>query len=99
MKHLQILNLALAALAATLALVLGVVSILYLANLDAAPKMQRELPRLLAMTLMFSVLGGYAALVWWAQRVRQPWAPWSQAMLAPVLAAGVLIFMNIAGLQ
>lgn len=99
MKHLQILNLVLAALAATLALVLGVVCILYLANLDAAPKMQRELPRLLALTLMFSVLGGYAALVWWAQRARKPWAAWSQAALAPVLAAGYLAFVNITGLQ
>lgn len=99
MKHLQILNLTLAALAATLALVLGVVSILYFANLDMAPKMQRELPRLLAMTLMFAALGGYAALVWWAQRVHKTWAGWSQVALAPALAASYFAFLNITGLQ
>ncbi len=99
MKPLQILNLTLAALAATLALVLGVVCILYGANLDAAPKLQRELPRLLAMTLMFTLLSAYAGLVWWAQRGHKSWAAWSQAALAPVLAAAYLAFLCITGLQ
>lgn len=99
MKHLQIFNLSLLLLAATFAIVLGVVCILYLAQLDAAPLVRRELPRLLAITALFTALGAYAALVWWAQHAQKPWAWWPQLALAPVLVASFFAFQNITGLQ
>ena len=76
MRALLILNLLLLAAAATMALVLGVVCILYWANLDASPRMARELPGLLALTGMFTLLtlsGGGAVAAWrWMPRWRWP---------------------------
>ena len=99
MKHLQLLNLALAALAATFAIVLAVVCILYAANLDAAPQLHRELFRLLAATALFALFSGFAAWVWWAHHARKSWSWWSQAAMAPVLAATALALTRLVGIQ
>ncbi len=93
MKHLQILNLSLAAMAAAFAVVLAVVCVLYAANYDAAPKLARELPRLFVMTGLFAAFAGAAALAWWARSNRKTWAWWPQAALVPAAAA---VFFGIA---
>lgn len=65
MKTLLILDVLLTAAAVVMATVLGVVCILYWFNLDAAPRMARELPGILRLAAVFavpSVLGAAACL-------------------------------------
>lgn len=99
MKHLQILNLTLAAIAATFAVVLAVVCVLYAANYDAAPKIARELPRLFAVTVWFALFAGAALLAWWARHRQKTWAWWPQMALAPAAAAVFFGITSATGLR
>ena len=98
MRHLQLLNLCLAALAATFSVVLVVVCLMYAMNLDVAPRLQRELPRLLVTTALFASFALFAALVWWAHNEKKSWAWWSQAALLPALVMTAFGFVSLAGL-
>lgn len=84
MRALLILDAALMALAATMALVLGVVCILYAANLELSPRLAGELPGLLALTGVFAALAVAAAIAVWSLRRRA--APW---LVQPLFLLGV----------
>ena len=92
MKYLQILNLAIAALAATFALVLAVVAILYGFNLDKSAAIGRELPSLIGLVALFVICAIAATAAWWSRHSLKSWAGWMQAgavSLVVLCSAGV----------
>lgn len=97
MKYLQIVNAAVWALGAAMALVLAVVCILYAAHLDAAPRLRADLPRLLALTGLFVLFGAAGAAPFFAHRRRWPGRWLLQLAPLPVLGAIVLFFLGLRG--
>ena len=90
MKHLLILNLLLTAAAVTMATVLGVVCLLYWFNLDAAPRMARELPGIARLAAVFVPPALFCMLASWAVHRRH--AVW---WLAQGLFVAGLVFASI----
>lgn len=84
MKYLQILNLVMAALGSTLAIVLGVVGLLYVVHLGADPVVAAQLPAVLRFAAAFGALATGAALAWWSQRRLLAWRWLAQTL--PLLA-------------
>ena len=83
-RYLQILNMALAALGITLAVVLAVESFIYAWYLGADPLVRRQLPLLLELTAVFAVFTAAALLAFFAQRRQYAWR-WP-AQLLPFFA-------------
>lgn len=91
MKSLQVFNLVVVAAGAALGLVMGVVCVLYAANLDLEPSLRRELPRLLELTAWFSALSTAAALAWLAHR--RGWTlRWAMQGLPLIPVGGLVLF-------
>lgn len=90
MKSLQVFNLVLVAAGAAMGLVMGVVCVLYAANLDLEPSLRRELPLLLELTAWFMALSAAAALAWLAQRSGGLRWPTQALPLIPVM--GLVLF-------
>lgn len=74
MKYLQMLNLTLTAVAATFALVLGVVAILYGFHLDESTAVARQFPALLQLVVVFTVCTLVSAVTWWSRHRLKSWA-------------------------
>jgi hypothetical protein len=92
MKYLQIANGAVLALGLVMGLVLGVVCVLYLANLGSHPELRAELPALLQVTGLFLGLGLAGGAAFLGQRRGWPGRWLLQAVpLAPV--AGLALFL------
>jgi hypothetical protein len=96
MKHLQILNAAVLITGAAMAINLAVVCLLYHVHVTSEPRLAGDLPRLYALTGLFTGLGVAGAAAFLAHRRQWP-ARWLlQALpLAPV--AGIAVFL--AGLR
>lgn len=95
MKLLQIFNAVVLALTATFAITLGVVCLMYAANLDASPRMRAEWPTVVTVTAVFWVLSVFAGLAMWAQRRRTGWRWVAQAISAVALVAGAATLVRV----
>ena len=88
MKALLILDAALCALATTLAVVIGVVLILYSFHTDLSARISAEMPMLATIMICFAMLAGALGLAFWSQLRRVAWRWWAQA------GAGVAVFVG-----
>jgi hypothetical protein len=96
MKALQILNAAALIVGAAMAVNLAVVCLLYAVHADGAPRLAADLPRLYALTALFTGLGVAGACAFLAQR-RQWTARWLLQALPAVPVLGIAAFL--AGLR
>ncbi len=97
MKYLHYFNAVALALALTFALTLGVVSLMYLANLDASPRMRIEWPSVRNVTLVFVVLSVLAGAAFWGQYRHLRWRWGAQAILCAGLVVGALLIRAMVG--
>lgn len=97
MKYLQIVNAALLALGAVMALVLAVVSLLYGAHLEEAPRLRADLPRLLELTGWFLLLAAASGATFFGHRRRWPGRWLLQGTPLVALAAVILFFVRLRG--
>lgn len=95
MKALLIVDAALCALAATLALVLGVVLILYGFHTDLSASVAAEMPVLATVMGCFAVLAVALGLAFWGQLRRVAWRWWAQAVAAVAVIAGSLYLYRV----
>lgn len=95
MKALLIVNAALCALAATLALVLGVVLILYGFNTDLSSNIAADMPLLATITGIFLVLALVLGLAFWSQLRRVAWRWWAQAVAVFAVVAGSMLLYRL----
>jgi hypothetical protein len=97
MKALNLFNAAILALAASFALTLGVVCILYAFYLDAAPRMRSEWYMVMKLTLVFVLMTAVAAWAFWSQW-RQRRGRWlAEAVLVVALASGITWITRVLG--
>lgn len=97
MKALNLFNAAMLALAASFALTLGVVCVLYAFYLDAAPRMRSEWYMVMKLTLVFVLMTAVAAWAFWSQW-RQHRGRWfAEATLALALATGTAWIARVLG--
>ncbi|HEX4873079.1 MAG TPA: hypothetical protein VFV27_12270 [Nevskiaceae bacterium] len=85
MRYLQILVGAIAALAATLAMVCAVVMVLYAFHLDAAPNVRREIPTLATLVAGLALIAASGGLSFFALLRQRPWRWPALAGFAAVL--------------
>lgn len=95
MRALLILDAALFALAATLALVLGVVLILYGFHTDLSSRVGAEMPMLATVMGCFAVLALLLGIAFWSQLRRVAWRWWAQAAAAFAVIAGSLYLYRL----
>lgn len=92
MKGLQILNAAVLITGAVMAINLAVVCLLYGVHVDAAPRLGADLPRLYALTALFTALALAGAGAFFAHRRHWPLRWVLQALpIVPVLGLAVFI--------
>ena len=96
MKYLQIVNVAVLLLGATMAINLAVVCLLYGVHLDSEPQLRADLPGLYALTGLFTGLGLAGAGAFLGQRRLWP-GRWLLQALPVVPVVGILVFL--AGLR
>ncbi|WP_028007706.1 hypothetical protein [Solimonas flava] len=89
MKALNIFNAVMLALAATFAVTLGVVWILYAFNMDNEPRLHSEWRLVTHMTLSFLALTLVAAFAFWGQHRQRAWRWPAQGVQLLALAGGV----------
>mgnify|MGYP001616281493 CR=1 FL=1 len=90
MKYLLILDAALFALAATMAVVLGVVLIMYSAHSELSARIGTEMPALATLIGCFAVLSMAWGLAFWSLLRERVWHWWAQAGAVTSLAIGSL---------
>ncbi|HEY1078302.1 MAG TPA: hypothetical protein VGE51_16520 [Fontimonas sp.] len=95
MKLLRAFNGLLFALSVTFALTLGVVSLMYVVNLDTAPRVRAEWPTVAQTTAMFWALGVFSGLAWWSQRRALSWRWIAQALSLIVLIGAIFFFDRV----
>jgi hypothetical protein len=95
MKALLIVDAALCALAATLALVLGVVLILYGFHTDLSSRVGAEMPMLATVMGCFAVLAVALGLAFWGQLRRVTWRWWAQSIATLAVLAGSLFLYRL----
>lgn len=88
------LNAAICALGAALGVVMGVVCILYLANLDVEPRLRSQLPLLFAGTAGFLALGAAGGVAFAAHR-REWGLRWLLQGLPALPVAAVAAFLIV----
>ena len=96
MKALQILNAAVVVVGAAMAINLAVVCLLYGVHVDGAPRLAADMPRLFALTGLFTALGGAGAAAFLAQRRLWP-ARWLLQALPVVPVVGIAVFLASLG--
>jgi hypothetical protein len=96
MKYLQILNAAALVAGAAMAINLAVVCVLYLVHAGSEPRLAADLPRLYALTGLFTGLGVAGAGAFLAHRRQWP-ARWLLQALPVVPVLGLAAFL--AGLR
>ncbi len=89
MKYLQITNLALMALGATLMTVLAVECLIYAVYLDADPIVRRQLPFVIELTVLLGVFAAAALIAYVGHRRHSAWR-WPAQALPVVAGAGVI---------
>ncbi|HEX4896048.1 MAG TPA: hypothetical protein VFV11_06945 [Solimonas sp.] len=95
MKALTQFNAVVLAFAATFAVILGVVCLMYAVNLDAAPRLRAEWPTVSRVTLAFWLLMVVAGAVFLRQR-RAPGVRWpEQGVLLASLVAGAQYILRV----
>ncbi|MCC2656204.1 MAG: hypothetical protein K0Q76_1312 [Panacagrimonas sp.] len=95
MKALLIVDAALCALAATLALVLGVVLILYGFHTDLSARVGAEMPMLAAVMSCFAVLALALGVAFWGQLRRVAWRWWAQSIAVLAVLGGSLFLYRM----
>jgi hypothetical protein len=95
MKALLIVDAALCVLAATLALVLGVVLLLYGVHTDLSARLAGEMPVLATVAGCFVTLAVVLGLAFWGQLRRFAWRWWAQAVAAVAVLAGSLFLYRL----
>ncbi len=95
MKALRIFNAVVLALTATFAVTLGVVSLMYVVNLDASPRLRAEWPAVRSVTAVFWALFLCTGLAWWAQHRRSRWQWYAQALSTLALVIGVATLLRL----
>lgn len=90
MRYLLILDAALFALAATMAVVLGVVVILYSVHTELSARVGSELPDVAAATISFAMLALVLGAAFWSLLRQKRWHWWAQAASALSLALSAL---------
>lgn len=90
MKYLLILDAALFAMTATLALVLGVVVLLYSFHAGLSARVALELPQVASLSLCFALLAGVLGVAFWSLLRARAWRWWAQACAATSLVVGAL---------
>ena len=96
MRYLQILNAAVLITGAVMALNLAVVCLLYGVHLESEPRLGTDLPRLYALTGLFTALGLAGAAAFLGHRRHWP-GPWLLQALPILPVAGIMVFL--AGLR
>lgn len=97
MKALNLFNAVLLALAASFALTLGAVCIIYAVHLDAAPRMRSQWYVVLKVTLVFIVLTVVSASAFWSQWRRLRWRWPAQSALVLTLIGSTAVLLQILG--
>lgn len=88
MRYLLILDAALFALAATMAVVLGVVLILYSFHADLSARVGTEMPAVATLMLSFGALALVLGVAFWSLLRERRWRWWAQAGAAISLVIG-----------
>lgn len=91
MRYLLILDAALFAMATTLAVVLGVVLIMYSFHTDLSPRVGAEMPAVASAMLSFGALALVLGLAFWSLLRQRTWHWWAQAGAAMSLVVGSLV--------
>ncbi len=78
MKYLLIVDAALFALTATLAMVLGVVCLMYVFHTGLSSRVGAEMPTVITATLAFSVIAACVGVAFWSLLRERPWRWWAQ---------------------
>lgn len=97
MKALILLNGVLLALAASLALTMLAVCIIYAVHLDAAPRMRSQWYVILKVTLVLVVLTATSAAAFWSQRRRLSWRWPAESVLLLALIGSAASLLQILG--
>ena len=92
MKYLQILNAGLLLTGAIMALNLAVVCLLYAVHVESEPRLAADLPRLFAITGLFTGLALAAAAAFFGHRRQWP-AHWVLQALPIVPVLGIMAFV------
>lgn len=92
MKYLQILNAAVTITGAAMAINLAVVCLLYTVHVDAEPRLAPDLPRLYALTGLFTVLGVAGAGAFFGQRRLWP-GRWVLQATPALPVIGIVVFL------
>jgi len=95
-KYLQVLNAAVLITGAVMAVNLAVVCLLYGFHLESEPRLGADMPRLYALTALFTALALAGAAAFFGHRRQWP-ARWLLQVLPVVPAIGLLVFL--AGLR
>lgn len=95
MRYLLLLDAALCALAATLALVLGVVGVLYSFHTGLSARVAVELPQVAALSLCFALLAAVLGLAFWSLLRARAWHWWAQAGAVASLVIGSMFIYRL----
>lgn len=90
MRYLLILDAALFALAATMAVVLGVVLILYSFHTELSARVGTEMSAVANTTLSFAVLALILGVAFWSLLRKRIWHWWAQAGAALGISLGAM---------
>lgn len=98
MKYLYYFNAVVLALAATFAITMGVVTLLYWVHMDSSPRIRSEWASVRDVTLVFAVLLVLAATAYWGLRHQRRWFIAAETvLLAGLLGAAVAIRALVTG--
>lgn len=93
MRYLLILDGALFALTATLAMVLGVVWVMYAFHTDLAARISTEMSLVAATMLVFAAMSAPLGLAFWSLLRQRSWHWWAQlGGLAAVVCGSLLLY-------
>lgn len=92
MKYLQIFNVALLVLGASMAVNLAVVCLLYGVHLESEPRLAADMPRLYFLTALFTGLGAGATVAFLGHRRTWP-GRWLLQGLPVLPIVGILAFL------
>jgi uncharacterized membrane protein HdeD (DUF308 family) len=95
MRYLLILDAALCAMAGTLAMVLGVVVILYSFHTELSARVAIELPKVATLTACFALLAVVLGIAFWSLLRQRAWRWWAQAGAALSLVLGWLFLYRM----
>jgi hypothetical protein len=95
LRYLVILNAAVLALSATIALCLGVVVLLYAFNQGLSARVDAEMPALVASTATFSLVSAVVAVALFGLVKRRPWLWICQGAAAVTVVACTLYLTRL----